>query len=160
MKLDRQVQRELLGKLADAYPKKLTTMEMRDVCDRSIASANLAYLREHGLVTYLEKQVLSGEPIPSNVQITARGIDFLADDGGLSAVLGVVTIKLHQDTLQALLATAIDRAKLPPEEKKTMLDRFRSLSSTGMTALIEQLVSKGVENAPDAIDAIRKSLGY
>ena len=44
------------------------------------------------------------------------------DDGGLSAILGVVTVKLHSDTIQALLNTKIDQADIPPEEKSKLKD--------------------------------------
>ena len=45
------------------------------------------------------------------------GIDFLTDDGGLSAILGVVTVKLHSDTIQALIAAKIDQAEISDSEK-------------------------------------------
>ena len=75
---------------------------------------NVYYLKGHGLVDYPDDSKCS---YIYNLRITAKGIDFLADDGGLSAILGVVTVKLHGDTIQALLAAKIDEADIPPEEK-------------------------------------------
>ena len=53
-------------------------------------------------------------------KITAKGVDFIRDDGGLSAILSVQTVKLHEDTLKELLSIAIQQAKLPEPEKESI----------------------------------------
>ena len=56
----------------------------------------------------MPQEKLGGKITWGGARITAKGIDFLEDDGGLSAILGVVTVKLHADTLREMLAKKID----------------------------------------------------
>lgn len=121
---------------------------------------NLAYLEEHQLITnsYVGVQLRMltrdyREPpehqTPVHGKITAAGIDFLENDGGLTAILGVVTIKFHQDTLSEL-ETMIQLDKtLPPEEKVTLLQKLRSLPEEGAKTLVQELVKAGLQKAPD-----------
>lgn len=152
--LDRNLQHEILKELNNIYPdsKKyeywidaaiaqvLGVVETVGEAELYIAkrSANLRYLAEHGLVVYNDNKDLS-----ATVKITAKGIDFLTDDGGLSAILGVVTVKLHSDTIQALLDAKINEANIPPEEKSRLKG---ILSKMGDVAL-----AKFTEKAIDAV---------
>ena len=56
---------------------------------------------------------------------TGNGMDFLADDGGLSAVLDAVTVKLHENTLKKLIANRISESDLPASEKSQLLDQIK-----------------------------------
>lgn len=94
-------------------------------------------MAEHGLVVCNDKN------LSATVKITAKGIDFLTDDGGLSAILGVVTVRLHSDTIQALLGAKINEANIPPEEKSRLKG---ILSKMGDVAL-----AKFTEKAIDAV---------
>lgn len=151
--LDRNLQREILKELNNIYPDSKTYEYWIDAAIAQVVgvietvgeaelyiakrSANLRYLAEHGLV------VCNDKDLSATVKITAKGIDFLADDGGLSAILGVVTVKLHSDTIQALLDAKINEANIPPEEKS----RLKSiLSKMGDVAL-----AKFTEKAIDAV---------
>lgn len=153
--LDRTLQREFLSELYKVYPDSIdyqyyinaaiaqTNGVIEAEEDDGVSfvlkqSANLQYLAEHGLVSFDDKTLIS-----ATVKITAKGIDFLTDDGGLSAILGVVTVKLHSDTIQALLNTKIDQADIPPEEKSKLKV---ILSKMGDVAL-----AKFTEKAIDAV---------
>ena len=152
--VDRNLQREILKELNNIYPDSKTYEYWIDAAIAQVVgvietvgeaelyiakrSANLQYLAEHGLVVFVDKT-----RITSTVKITAKGIDFLMDDGGLSAILGVVTVKLHSDTIQALLNTKIDQANIPPEEKSRLKG---ILSKMGDVAL-----AKFTEKAIDAV---------
>lgn len=151
--LDRNLQREILKELNNIYPDSKTYEYWIDAAIAQVVgvietvgeaelyiakrSANLRYLAEHGLV------VCNDKDLSATVKITAKGIDFLADDGGLSAILGVVTVRLHSDTIQTLLDAKINEANIPPEEKS----RLKSiLSKMGDVAL-----AKFIEKAIDAV---------
>ncbi|WP_229439423.1 MULTISPECIES: hypothetical protein [Neisseria] len=99
-------------------------------------SANLQYLAEHGLVVCEDKTLIT-----ATVKITAKGIDFLADDGGLSAILGVVTVKLHSDTIQALIAAKIDQAEIPDEEKGRLKTELGKIKDTALSTLTENAIN-------------------
>lgn len=81
-------------------------------------------------------------------------MDFLADDGGLSAILGVVTIKLHDDTIKALIEGRILQSDLPEPEKKRFLAQLRELPAETTKHLVLKLVDLGLDKAPTAIETI------
>ena len=156
MILDRTVQRQLLETLAAAYPVQVEIEPLG--LDNAIASANLRYLEEHGLVTNMECDVL-GAPYQILVSsITARGMDFLADDGGLSAILGVTVVKLHADTLRELIASKIAASTLPPGEKKRLVEALRSLPAEALKHLTKRLLDAALDHVPDAILLLQKWL--
>lgn len=147
----------MLEYFAEHYPaaKKLSA----DFADAPLEKieANLWYLIEHGLIANRERKDPYGIA-PNGFAITHRGLDFLADDGGLSAVLGVVTVRLHDDTIKALVATKIHESNLPEPEKKRYLDQLRELPAETTKHLVLKLVDLGLEQGPKAIETIGKWL--
>lgn len=160
MKLNREVQRKILERLQEEYPRHVLNTQgttpdffhhtFRD-CAHSEVAANIKYLHEHGLV---EWHPWSGQGSQEYARITAKGMDFLADDGGLSAILGVVTIKLHDDTLKSLIEAKIVESDLPQSDKRRWLDQLRSLPAETTKHLAMKLVDLGLANVPVAIAAI------
>jgi hypothetical protein len=157
MKLDRTYQRQLLEDLAAIYPERAdwrVQMSTKPEDQASRYLANITFLGEHGLVD-AGKQYGTGEfsdwLMP---RITARGMDFLADDGGLSAILGVVTVKLHEDTLKELIGQRIAESELTQPEKNRLLDQLKSLPGETIKHLTLKLVDAGLANWPVAIQAI------
>jgi hypothetical protein len=162
MKLDRQLQNDLLNKIAAFYPerdhrKTLLPDSMSDEEEKKVI-ANLIYLEQHGLIESGLKQMLSGDYGYFGAKMTARGMDFIADDGGLSAVLGVVTVKLHEETLVALIESRIEQSELPAEEKKKWTAQLRSLPADAIKHLVMKLVDKGLDHAPDVLQLIQRFL--
>ena len=83
--LDRVVQRQILELLGKHYPRgadPVTDLEL----SKEQAAANLRYLEEHGLCESGVIIGVDGHISFAQSTITATGIDFLADDGGLSAL--------------------------------------------------------------------------
>ncbi|MCM0751957.1 hypothetical protein DEA98_13760 [Brucella pseudogrignonensis] len=74
---------------------------------------NLAYLDDHGLTVSTWTNPMNMDPTPVMTKITAKGLDFISDDGGLSSILGVVTVKLHQETIAALIVDRVENRVLP-----------------------------------------------
>lgn len=148
--LDRNLQREILKELNNIYPdsKKyeywidaaiaqvLGVIETVGEAELYIAkrSANLRYLAEHGLV------VCNDKDLSATVKITAKGIDFLSDDGGLSAILGVVTVKLHSDTIQALIAK-IDQAEISDSEKSWLKKELGKIKDTALSTFTANAIN-------------------
>lgn len=158
MKLDRAYQRELLELLAAAYPNYVDKRSMLAPANAEETVryiANIAYLDQHGLVACPSHAWGDGEAkswgLPT---ITARGMDFLADDGGLSAILGVVTVKLHEDTLKELIGRTIAESNLAPPEKNRLLDQVKLLPGEAIKHLTLKLVDAGLANWPAALQAI------
>lgn len=115
------------------------------------------YLHEHGLVTG-ELVRLQPHIRPGQQTITAKGLDFLADDGGLSAILGVVTVKLHEDTVRQLISQKIEDSSLPEEEKRPLLQAVRELPGEAIKHLTTRLLDLGMDNLPGAVSLIRTVL--
>ncbi len=82
-------------------------------------------------------------------KITAQGIDFLADDGGLSAILGVVTVKFKEDQLRKILEKKIDASSLNVTEKSWLRSTVEKLSTESLKHLTLKLLDKGLEHMPD-----------
>lgn len=157
MELDRAYQLELLKLLSTSYPQSFDIRQIaRDWGDEQERryAANMFYLDEHGLVDSTIKFGMDGHVSMALPKITARGMDFLAGDGGLSAVLGVVTIKLHEDTLKELIGQRIAESHLPQPEKSKLIDQLRSLPGETIKHLTLKLVDTGLANWPAALSAI------
>ncbi|TCZ80373.1 hypothetical protein [Lysobacter sp. N42] len=157
MKLCRDRQREILQILAERYPDLSGDVVREDA--KEFDCANLLYLQEHGLVQSGVNRSLSGAYIFQGAAITARGLDFLADDGGLSAILGTVTVKLHTDTLKDLLRFRIEASSLPTEQKSWLRKKVDTLTDESLKAVAKSLVQQGLDNVPDLYRWLQTVLG-
>ena len=113
-KLDRDLQHGILTHLSDLYPASGDRLgaAFPDVAD-SVFAANIQYLAEHGLIGVVW---FGADPVEA--KLTARGADFLADDGGLSAILNVVTVRLDADSLKALLIEQVEKSQEEPSARR------------------------------------------
>lgn len=157
--LNRDIQRKLLAILASSYPNSDDLKWSALGIAKEVRDANVHYLIEHGLV-----RMERGEDNGSlgrclyTYFATAKGMDFLEDDGGISAILGVVTIKLHDDTIKALLKSKVLESDLPQPEKQRYLDKIRELPAEATKHLVLKLVDLGLEKGPRAIETIGRLL--
>ena len=149
--LERNLRREILEELNNMYPDSRTYEYWIDAAIAQVVgvietvgeaelyiakrSANLRYLAEHGLVVYNDKD------LSAIVKITAKGIDFLSDDGGLSAILGVVTVKLHSNTIQALIAAKIDQAEISDSEKSWLKKELGKIKDTALSTFTANAIN-------------------
>jgi len=156
--LSRERQRELLLQLQERYPAHGYFHGETPEEEREIAE-NLVYLEQHRLCESGVQIGADGFVQLGASSITAAGLDFLSDDGGLSAVLGVVTIKLHADTIRALIAAKIEESELPVEQKSALRQRLSGLSEKALGAATTDLVRSGLEHLPDATRWLRQLFG-
>ncbi|OOF75514.1 hypothetical protein BKG91_03460 [Rodentibacter caecimuris] len=169
MKLNRTLQKEILLKLAETYPHP-NGEELVYYANKGIGYtgfnnypydhivANLFYLQEHQLVDgFSIKYALGGGSVENfySARLTNKGADFLLDDGGLSSILGTITVKFHEDTLKALLTSKIQSANIPESEKSTLLSALKNLSGKALEQVITKLVDLGFENADQAIPLLK-----
>jgi hypothetical protein len=158
MKIDRDVQKRILIALAEMYPKHADSRKL-EICTDDEFFANIHYLKEHGLADFSTRGVDTNGRMAYAAVATAKGIDFLADDGGLSAILGVVTIKIHDDTLKAIVASKIDGSSLPVEEKNRLANQLKDLPGEATKHLVLKLIDAGLENWQRALPIIQSMLG-
>lgn len=155
MKLDRKLQLAILQRLANSYPDSCAKDKLDS--DHPLFRANVSYLFEHGLIKQKEyRDEKMTEPFA--IAITAAGMDFLADDGGLTAILGTLTVKLHDETIRHLLEARIEASDLPEEDKKGWQEKLRELRGESIKHLTMKLLDKGAESLPAILDAIQTSL--
>lgn len=159
--LDRDLQKKLLEKLAEVYPQLL---QFRQILGNERAAnlvaktiSNLAYLEEHSLVDVNWAHLIDGSQ-PVSGKITAKGMDFLADDGGLTSILGVVTVKLHEDTIKDLMIAKIESSKAEPTVKKNLIDTLKKLPADGMKELSMAVLRQGIDSIPNAVEWFQKLL--
>lgn len=157
-RLNRELQRKLLEQLSAYYPHSHVGSWEELGSDASSVKVNLFYLKEHGLIdtNAIVERNFGGGFHYSYAKITKNGMDFLEQDGGLSAILGVITIRLHDDTIKALVESKIIASDLPPRDKQRYLDRLKSLPADATKHLAMKLIDLGLEKGQPAIDLLGK----
>src|SRR3546814_18958908 len=81
-------------------------------------------------------------------KITAKGIDFIADDGGLGAILNVQTIRLHEDSIRALLIKQVAASDVSQSVKERLVDKIKSMPADGIGTLTEKALEAGFKALP------------
>lgn len=160
--IDRALQRAVLERLRNAYPDGIDRGPLTDIApgvEEDLLIGTLMYLEQHGLCDSGLSSPINGNWAWNGSTITARGLDFLADDGGLSAILGVVTVKLHADTIRDLITAKIEASALPAEKKAGLKAALGKLSSTALQAGVTDLAKVGLEHGPDAMNWIDRLVG-
>ena len=158
MKLDRSLQLRMLKTLSEVYPDSLRNLSVIEEVDVPTLTANLWYLTEHRLAETEWHRMLNGPPGPTSARITAAGLDFLADDGGLSAILGVVTVRLHEETIKALLVDQVQKSTSPVTVKTKLIEQIKSLPAEATKALTLEAIKAGLANVPHFIDWLQTTL--
>ena len=74
---------------------------------------------------------------------------FLLTMGGLSAILGTVTVKLHSDTIKDLLNTKLAQSTLPPDEKSWVRKQIDTMTGESLKTLTKALVEQGLSQVPN-----------
>lgn len=154
--IDRALQRRLREYLAETFPKpSFVNLD----ADRTAIEVNLAYLAQHGLIVHrVHRSPRGGAPWDMGWAITSDGVDFIRDDGGLSAILGVVTVRLHDDTIKGLVEARIMASPLPQPDKRRYLSRLRELPADATRHLVLKLIEKALDRAPDALQLLETIL--
>ncbi|EQC1450130.1 hypothetical protein ACY2LV_001774 [Acinetobacter baumannii] len=168
MLLDRVLQLELMKKMASTYPLAYDfSHEVYQLEDESRKKvfANLYYLQSHELLEPKSIFLQLGFGAIQNstftlgyTRLTQKGADFMANDGGLSAIFGVVTIKFEADQFKTLLESKIMATDLPPADKRKLIDGLRSLSGESIKHLTTKNVDLGWDNLGTLIRIIQSSL--
>jgi hypothetical protein len=159
MKVDRELQRTILEACKAVFPENASGDALIKLSDDvNHVTANLVYLQQHGLIDLKAIQSLSSLII-AWAKITAKGIDFLEDDGGLSAVLGVVTVKFHEDTIKNLLIDRIEKSAEPETAKNALVKQVKSLPAEGLKTLTTEALKAALTDLPNAMHRLHTWLG-
>ena len=151
---DRALQLQILQALRDANPQRVPVAQLPNA-DHPAMRATLRYLGDHGLIDVLDTRTHSDATAVDWPTITAAGLDFLEEDGGLSAKLRTVTVKFDPDDLRALLAGRVESSDLPTEEKSRLSHAIRSLPMKALQGLLDRLVREAVVRSPDVLQQLQ-----
>lgn len=158
-KFPREIQNELLTSLYEVFPYSLEEEKCMFILnkfgDDNNIIANLKYLIDHRLISENSiYQTSDGYHVnDSALIITTKGIDFIRDDGGLSSILNVTTIKIHNETLEKL-EDIIKQSSLTETEKKTYLGKLKELPVDATKHLVLKLLDLGLSRASDVTQLI------
>lgn len=148
-KFNRELQRDLLKSLYDATPYPIPSERQNHLLTafggQAELVANLLYLRDHGLIDVIIRQVLSGGYIVdfNSLKINSKGIDFVRDDGGLSAILNVTTIKFHREAV-VVLEDLIALSNMSSEEKEKAKSTLGELSFEALKVVVQTATTAGL----------------
>jgi len=182
MLIDREWQRFFLLELSEVYPDRLSEIDvyarycswksydvkqMEDLFFKQqhfkFVKANLAYLNEHGLITsYQGRLSFPGGAIhicSLASAITAKGIDFLADDGGLSAILNTVTVKFDVENVRSLVEAGLLRANVPEEKQGALKKAIKEAPGTVLQTAVSKMVEKGMSDPVGTAKAVAGLFG-
>lgn len=115
----------------------------------------LSYLEERGLII---TEVTSCAATPY-VTITADGLDFLEDDGGLSAILNTVTVKFDTNNLRSIIEAGILKSSLPDEQKSSLKSKVKELPGTALEKLTSKMLDEFLSDPTKAIKLIASAVG-
>jgi hypothetical protein len=167
MELKRDLQLSILHELKSCYPKtmKLNSLSCYNktefTVDDNPVNNNAIYLKEHGLIegdVQVSSRSQSHSQILITAKITANGLDFLEDDGGIRAILNKITIQFDPKDLQTLIKSRLDRENITPEKKNEILSTIKSLPSEGIKNVYKHLINFGLEKAPDVFHLLQNIL--
>lgn len=165
MVLDREIQLAMMRKMQIVYPSyyDFDTDYPDGHQDREKALKNLYYLRAHKLVE--AKSIIISEYLDGDMvlnfgasTLTHDGMDFLADDGGLSAILGVVTVRFEADTIRAILQLKVDQSDLSPVDKQRLHGVLQELPAESIKHLTTKIVDTGWDGLGSLMNLIQSSL--
>lgn len=146
-RVDKNLWEQILLCLQDSYgnPFSITELvckmwpnETSDMPSDEEILQNIKYLHDNNLI--YSKNIDSRVPFYALLEITNNGIDYLKPDGGLSASLGVITVKLHSDTIQQLLAAKIEQSNIPAEDKSRLKTMLGKMGDTALAKLVEKTI--------------------
>ncbi len=151
---------EVLTRLGESYPDSVGLAELQGRWENRVLRVNLRYMEQHGLIVRrVEATNGLDDEGTTFIEMTQGGVDFVLKDGGLSALLNVKTVRLHQDTVRALLVRAVETSEDDGGVKEKLLEQLKSLpaqaiETTANTVLEAMLHRMG----PLAIQLLRTVL--
>ncbi len=152
----------ILESLRDAYPEVLSDEFIDGYhLDRTGFIANISYLIEHDLIKRIGRSGTFGEGIASDImqaKITAKGLDFLADDGGISAILKTFTVKFDPDDLRKIIESRLDKSDIPPDKKESAKSLIKDASAQAWKSLCTKLINTGVDKVTDLYGLVQTTL--
>lgn len=162
--MSKELQVKILSGLEEHYPGRVpgdNIVNALSEFDRKSVIKELAHLKEYDLI----KAAMAVSPDGSNkvtlgnVSITAKGRDYLEPDGGLAAELGIVTVRLHAQTIKDIINAKIESLDTDQSQKSRMKEALQNMPAQALQDVVTGLVQKGLESGPAAMAWLQRVLG-
>lgn len=131
---------------------------MREIAPGNVLKVNAKYLEEHGFLQVMWRNTCDPDMPFGPTRIKAAGIDFLADDGGITAIKGTLTVRPHEDSIRALLIQGVADSSEDDSVKGKLIDHLKSLPSQAVAQLAEKAIDGGVRAMPNAAQWVQSVL--
>ncbi|MBG3079056.1 hypothetical protein I4632_02270 [Proteus mirabilis] len=157
----RALQLRILEAAVQDYPNTIQPenipSDLSDI-DNDILLKNIAYLSEEEMITGGVIDVMAGAfPELTLVKATRHAVNLLTEEGSISTSLKVITIRLHDETLNEI-RDFITLNVPDPEERKGYLQRLKELPADATKHIVLQLLGKGLNQIPDAVQWLQTVL--
>jgi len=146
--IDKGKTRQILDRLDGAAPSIVIAEELADIAEGTELTELVQYLLEH---RFLTADIRSFDNEVTWAKITSRGRDYLTEDGGLTRELGVVTVKLHEDTLRQIFINRVNASDADATVKSKLVDQLKALPAEGLSKLAEKALEEGLRYMPHAL---------
>ena len=153
--LNRDMQNAILEEVAKVYPEWLHVKYSQYIDDPSYIK-NGFYLEEHRLVELRELTAESRQFF--QIKITAEGLDFIEEDGGLSAILNVVTVKFDVDTVKQMMLECLDENNISSEERGVLEEALSIASEETLKEIFQGLIQQGLKSIPNIIGYLSNAI--
>lgn len=131
------------------------SLNIEQLADVPNMERHIRTLEGNGLIAFNDASGLDLE-LRGFAQITAKGRAYIGTDGGLGSDLNVVTVKLHDESLQ-LIEAWIRLSNLKPTEREKWIRMLRDLPRESTKHLVLELVKMGL-GRPEALSTIQTLL--
>lgn len=140
MKLNRKLQKDILEALSEVYPDSLLVSALPGFSHNREFMGNLFYLQEHGVIDGGDIREPGQCRSMVDAQITKAGLDFLADDGGLSAILGYRFIRLEASELVDSLLKLLQESEVEDDKCSAAAVQLKSMDGEALENLVVELL--------------------
>lgn len=154
--MSNDIYRRILTALANTYPAPMAGFallkELSDT-DKKIVIQELSHLHELEMVEAAIHMSSDGSMNSTLVKakITAKGRDYLKPDGGLTAELNTLTIKVHTQTIKDIINAQVELSELESSTKSKLKEAVQNLPAQTLQEVVTGLVQQGLAHSPAAI---------
>lgn len=156
---DMELAREILEFAESEYPNPYAVDELNGQRGKDLVTATAHYLVEHELLEGTCRNRMGTIDSYADVRLTARGVDYLSNDGGLTAELGVMTVRLEAESIRDLVMARAELAGLPNHEKNLLRAQLEELPKEALQHLSKRLIDAGLAAAPLSLQWLRTQIG-
>lgn len=163
MSISRENQGIILTTLSASYPGPTHRNSLLEVCYGSSKGltneifqnfmADIHYLAEHNFIELLTINI-KGESFLEHARITAAGIDFIEDDGGVTEALKTVTVRFDPENIRKLLEEKVVSFDLPEKEKTGLIEKIKQLPANALEKVTNKMLDEFMSNPTAALGVL------